>query len=108
MQKVLPFKILILIVQNNLCNLRGVSTTPCLTHEGRGGKTRERHHPASKVTTEMSQLITNTIYRSGIRTTAQFQERKGEKMTSGVKHCNHEGEAGGHARGSNATSKGQK
>lgn len=24
---------------------------------------RERHHPASKVTTEMSQLITNTTYR---------------------------------------------
>lgn len=69
---------------------------------------RERHHPASKVTTEMSQLITNTIYRSGISTTVQFQERKGEKMTSGVKHCNHGGEAGGHARGSNATSKGQK
>ena len=24
---------------------------------------RERHHPASKVTTEMSQLITSTTYR---------------------------------------------
>ena len=31
-----------LIVQNNLCNLWGVSTTPCLTHRGTGGRTRER------------------------------------------------------------------
>lgn len=104
MQKVLPFKILMLIVQNNLCNLRGV-THPMSNTRRRGGRQERGTTLPPKVTTEMSQLITNTIYRSGIRTTAQFQERKGREDDIWGETLQPRRERRRTCRGSNATSK---
>ena len=62
--KVLPFKILIFNSSKQFMQPQRHIYHPMSNTQGdRWEDKRERHHPASKVTTEMSQLITSTTYR---------------------------------------------